>query len=506
MRILLVYAKSQASPRKTGVVEEDHDTTASRPGRDEIYPPLGITILGAELEALGHDVRLMDDSLRTREEIEKGMRWAELVGISALTPNARRARELGRMAREELGRFVVMGGPHPTTNPEFFLDAGAADICVRGEGDETLPEVVRYCHDRSHWPNIAGIAWSEEGKVIETPRRALVRDLDALPLPAYHLWDMEEYMQHMVNPAVPAITSRGCPYACTFCDAEMTPRQYRSMSVERTVDLIEHVLETYDPPLVMFFDDLFTIQRKRVIALCKEIVRRDIYVEWQCESRVDTTDYEMLRWMVKAGCVKIAYGLESGSPRMLTTMKKGVKPERVIVGAALNRQLGMNFKFFILYGFPEEEPEDHRITEDIIRRTRPDSMWVGLIQPIPGTDFYEQVRPNLLVDVSEVEFNYWHAVEAFRHPIWSHEELHAERERLFDVHRSATRGLVPRLRRKLERALMMIRRPEIAGDWLEVRRRRKRHWKRMAGSRWARIYAAEGRPLRGAPTEVGSRA
>jgi radical SAM superfamily enzyme YgiQ (UPF0313 family) len=180
---------------------------------------------------------------------------------------------------------------------------------------------------------------------------------------------------------------------------------------------------------------------------------------------------------------------------MLTTMKKGVKPEKILAGAKLNRELGMNFKFFILYGFPEEEPQDHRITEEIIRTTRPDSMWVGLIQPIPGTDFYDQVKPNLLVDVSEVEFNYWHAVEAFKHPLWTHEELHAERELLFAAHRRATQGWAPRLARKLERLRAMLKHPELIGDWIEVRQRRRRHWKRMAASQWAQIYVDEGRPL-----------
>ena len=494
MRVALVYAKSLAIPRKAGATDEDFKTTAKQPGRDEIYPPLGITILGAILEQGGHEVRLFDDSLRSEEELRQAMIWAEAVGISVLTPNAPRGRELGQMARG-LGRFVVLGGPHPTTNPEFFLEAGAADVCVQGEGDESLPELLEHWREPARWSEVRGITYLEHGSLHATPRRPLVSDLDPLPFPAYHLWDIGEYMRHMVNPAVPAVTSRGCPFACTFCDAEMTPRQYRSMSVERTVDLIEHILETYDPPQVMFFDDLFTIQRKRVIALCKEIVRRDLSFEWHCESRVDTMDYEMLRWMVKAGCVKVAYGLESGSPRMLTTMKKGVKPEKILAGAKLNRQLGMNFKFFILYGFPEEQAEDHRITEQIIRDTRPDAMWVGLIQPIPGTDFYEQVKPDLLVDISEVEFNYWHAVEAFKHPIWSHAELNEERQKLFAVHRRSTQGFWPRWHRRFERLGAMLRHPELIGDWIEVRGRRRRHWQRMARSQWAGIYAEEGRPL-----------
>ena len=246
-----------------------------------------------------------------------------------------------------------------------------------------------------------------------------MKDVDEVPFPAYHLWDIPRYMKLMINPGVTLITSRGCPYACTFCDAEMTPRQYRAMNPKRTVDLIEHILRTYNPPQLVLFDDLFTIQRKRVIEVCKEIIARDLFFEWVCESRVDTMDFEMLRWLRKAGCVKIYYGLESGSPRMLVTMKKGVTPEKVLHGAKLNRQLGMYFKFFILYGFPEDTVEDHRLTEELIAETRPDAVCCAILQPIPGTAVYEQLKPYLTKDVAEMDFHYWHSTESFKHPTFT---------------------------------------------------------------------------------------
>ncbi len=496
VNVVLIYAKSQAIRQLAGELFADRSKTKGELARDEIYPPLGITTLAAELRLIGHEVKLFDDSIHELDDIRAAMRWSDVVGISVLTPNARRGRELGKIAREEVGRFTVLGGPHPTTNPEFFLGAGAADICVQGEGDETLPEVLEHYQNRDKWPDIQGITYlDDKGEQVSTPRRALVKDVDKLPFPAYDLWDIPEYMRLMVNPGVTAITSRGCPYACTFCDAEMTPRQYRSMSIERTVDLVEHIIKTYNPPQIVFFDDLFTIQRKRVIAICKEIVRRDLSFEWLCESRVDTMDYEMLRWMRKAGCVKIAYGLESGSPDMLITMKKGVTPEKVIAGAKLNRELGMYFKLFLMYGFPQETAKDHRITEQIVRDTRPDAVCCSLIQPIPGTEFYEEVKPYLLQDVAEVEFHYWHSVESFKHPIFSHAELHSEREKLIKIHHEATAGILPRLHRKLERVLAMIKHPELIADWFEVRRRHNRHMKRVAQTKWAYIYEKGGKDL-----------
>lgn len=487
-KIALIYAKAQNVRVQAQAIFADDDVLKGELARDEIYPPLGITILAAWLEQKGYEVRLRDDSIETMEEIAKQFDWADVVGISSLTPNARRARELGQICRKEHGKPVILGGPHPTTNPEFFLDAGAADICVQGEGDETLPELLEVIYEPERWGEVLGITYLKDGEQVATERRPLFKDMDEIPEPAYHLWDIPRFMRLMVNPGVTAITSRGCPYACTFCDAEMTPRQYRAMSPTATVDLMENILHTYDPPQIILFDDLFTIQRKRVIAICKEIVRRGLHFEWVCESRVDTMDFEMLRWLRKAGCVKIYYGLESGSPRVLVTMKKGVTPEKVLEGAKLNRQIGMYFKFFLLYGFPEDTREDHRLTEELIRTTRPDAVCCSILQPIPGTEVYEQLKPYLTKDVAEMDFHYWHSTESFKHPNFTHEELHQQRDKLILAHVEATRGWKPKIHRRLERVWAMITHPELIGDWFEIRSRRRKYLERVKKSAWAYSY------------------
>jgi radical SAM superfamily enzyme YgiQ (UPF0313 family) len=494
MKVALIYAKSQAIREKAAALFSDEGAVKGELARDEIYPPIGIAILAAQLlERGGYDVRILDDSIEEMHTLREAMEWADVVGISSLTPNARRARELGRIAKQEVGRFVVLGGPHPTTNPEFFLEAGAADICVQGEGDLTLPEVLENVDRPERWGEIQGITFLRHGEQVATPRRPLIRKVDDLPFPAYHLYDIERYMRLMVNPAVTVFTSRGCPFACTFCDAEMTPRQYRAMSPTRTVDLLEHIIRTYNPPQIVFFDDLFTIQRKRVIAICKEIVRRGLYFEWTCESRLDTMDYEMLRWMRKAGCVKIYYGLESGSPDVLVTMKKGLSRETILNGARLNREVGMYFKFFLMYGFPTERPQDHRLTEDIVRESRPDAVCLSILQPIPGTEVYEQLKPYLLKDVAEMEFHYWHSTESFKHPHFTHAELHAEREALLKIHAVESRRLSNRAHRKWERVRAMVRHPELIGDWFEVQLRKRAHRRRVKDSAWGYTLSRENR-------------
>src|SRR5687767_347992 len=160
MKVVLIYAKSQAIREKAAALFSDENAVKGELARDEIFPPLGIAILAAQLQQRGgFEVRLLDDSIEELETLREGMEWADVVGISSLTPNARRARELGLIAKQEIGRFTVFGGPHPTTNPEFFLEAGAADICVQGEGDLTLPEVLLKKDQPELWDAIEGITF-----------------------------------------------------------------------------------------------------------------------------------------------------------------------------------------------------------------------------------------------------------------------------------------------------------------------------------------------------------
>ncbi len=481
MKIVLIYAKSQTLKQSVEGTYASGETRGEY-SRDEIYPPLGIATLAARLRSIGgYDVELFDDSLDDVEEIVAAMHAADVVGISSLTPNAKRARELGLIARNECGKPTILGGPHPTTNPEYFLDAGAADICVQGEGDLTLPEILEHLDDRDAWKDIQGITFlGDDGNLVATPRRPLIKKMDEVPWPAYELYDMRRYFETMVTPGVPVMTSRGCPFSCTFCDAEMTPRQYRAMSAQNTVDLMEALIERYNPPQLFLFDDLFTIQRKRVIEVCKEIVRRNLSFEWTCESRVDTVDFELLRWMRKAGCVKVYYGLESGSPNVLLTMKKDVTPEKILRGAKLNRMVGMYFKFFILYGFPSDTEEDYALTEELVAKCRSNAISVSILAPIPGTEVYEQIKHELLGDVTETEFHYWHHTEMWKHPRFSHDELVAARKRLIERHARARNGWKSWLSRKWERLLAVVQHPVLLADFVDIHRRKRLHQKRIA--------------------------
>jgi radical SAM superfamily enzyme YgiQ (UPF0313 family) len=145
----------------------------------------------------------------------------------------------------------------------------------------------------------------------------------------------------------------------------------------------------------------------------------------------------------------------------------------------------MYFKFFILYGFPEDTPEDHRLTEELIAQTKPDAVCCSILQPIPGTEVYEQLKPLLLKDVAEIDFHYWHSTETFKHPTMTHEQLHQDRERLLKVHAKATKHVLPRLQRKAVRLWSMITHPGLVRDLFEIKMRKRRYLKRVAQSDWS---------------------
>jgi radical SAM superfamily enzyme YgiQ (UPF0313 family) len=204
------------------------------------------------------------------------------------------------------------------------------------------------------------------------------------------------------------------------------------MSPARAVDMIEKLLHDYNPPQIFFFDDLFTIQRKRVIGICQEIVKRNLAFEWSCESRVDTVDYEMLRWMRKAGCIKIYYGLESAAPNVLVTMKKDVTPEKILKGAS-SRARSASTSSSSSSTASRRHDEAHRETENLVCAARPDAICCSILVPIPGTEVYEEIKHQLVTDVTEQDFHFWHHCEFWKHPRFTHDEIVAARERLIEA-------------------------------------------------------------------------
>ena len=485
VRLALVHARARAGDT---AAPDDPEAAPPTP-REDVFPPLGVTTLaGALLARGGYEVRIVDDGLQPLEEVEDAMAWAEVVAISASSPDARRARELGEMSRRRFGRLTLIGGPHATSCPGYFLESGAADLCVLGPGEETLPAVVERRDDRREWARLPGVCFLEDGRRVETAPRHPTGPLDEAPAPAYHLLDVPAYFARMATPGLPLQTSRGCPHGCVFCDPAMTPAAFRALSPARAVDLVEQLVVDHDPPHLYLADDLFTVDRERALAFCRELVARGLAVKWSCEGRADTMDLELLRWMRRAGCVQVRYGLESGAPDARLTGKQDVSAEAVTAGALLTREVGIECVFVVLYGFPHETVAMHRVAEDLVAEARPDRLLVDLLVPLPGTAVYEEVEASLTDDVTETEYDAWGRRPTWDHPTLGHDQLQRERARLLEIHGRATGTARHRWLRRWERLRARLRHPVLLLDGLDILRRRA-----LQGRRLAKRRAAGGR-------------
>lgn len=338
-------------------------------------PPLGIAWLAAVLRQAGyHDVFLIDSMAGrySNQDIVELLKkqGPDVIGISFGTQIRFSAFDLARLIKEDFPQvLLVAGGPHPTLAAQDTLkNIPEIDIVVRGEGEVSFLNLVRAIDENRNLAEVRGVSFRDQkGNVIHNLPELPIQDLDKLPLPARDLLPMEKYEQTTVlsrKRATSILSSRGCPYHCVYCStSEQWGHFIRHRSAKNVVDEIESLLKTY-PFLesIRFFDDVFTMDKKRVIDICQEILRRKLNFTWECEARVNTIDEEIVREMKKAGCEFIDLGIESGSNRILKNIKKNITVEQAIEAVKTTKKAGIGLKVFFMHGLPGETYEDIKKT------------------------------------------------------------------------------------------------------------------------------------------------
>ncbi len=356
-------------------------------------PPLGLCYVAAAFLSAGADVRIFDFMVNgySREKLAKWMAEfdPQVVGGNSVTMNFPGAAEILCDVKDVNPDVVtIMGGPHVTFWARQTLDKyPGIDMIVLGEAEETVKDLVRHGFTRSAWPKVDGIAFREKGGVHTTHRRAHIQDLDSLPMPARHLLPLSRY-RALGFPAS-LITSRGCPNRCIFClGRRMIGHKVRFRDIHKVADEIEALI-AMGFSRINVADDLFTANRKRVRALCEEIKRRDLKFAWTAFARVNTVDKPTLEMMVAAGCDCVSFGLETGSPEILKTARKGTTIEQAKKAAQLCHETGMmGFGSFVV-GLPGE-------TAETLAQTRAFAESLGILfgyhhlAPFPGTTVAEE--------------------------------------------------------------------------------------------------------------------
>jgi len=371
-------------------------------------PPLGLAMLAGVLEKQGYNVKIIDlpalglteNSISNVISIEN----PDFVGITAMTSNVNSAINLARKVKEANEDVsVILGGPHATLFPEDILRlVPEVDVVVHGEGEETIVQLAKTLEKKESLnPRILGIAYRANKNIQVSQRRPYISDIDCLPFPAFHLLPMDRYKLHPPHgrrqPSMPVVTSRGCPYRCIYCSKSVFGSKYRANSPTYVANEIEYLMEKFNAKEITFYDDVFTLDKKRVYAICEELDKRGIDVPWTCETRVNLVDKELVERMKKSGCYLIAYGVESGNQTILDNLKKDILLEQVTRAFEITHEVGIQTVAYFMIGSPGETPETIKETIDLAKKLDPDFAQFSISTPFPGTELFNLANLDGLV-------------------------------------------------------------------------------------------------------------
>ncbi len=383
--------------------------------RVERYVPLGLLYLTAALEQTGWQVDFRDfqlDACKEHSLTDSSYRLspgtgssvnsfstflensAPVLGMSCMSdllPLAILA--AGKVKEISPEKVIILGGIGPSGVAEELLSAFPfVDIIVRGEGEETIVALMDQLRAKRDLWSVKGISFRDRGGVYHTSPRPWIQHIDDIPFPAYHRIDFNQY-------SVPGIlSSRGCPFDCTFCDVSpFWGRHNRTRSLENVLSEIRRLRESYDQRYIELVDDTFTLDKQRILAFCKALKAEMPDVTWSCCGRIDCIDEEMMQAMAGSGCVLVAYGIESGADRVLKQLKKGFFIEQIRLVLSLSVRYFTDVLAYFVWGFPFETLEDFRGTIDLMSWALDAGVqpWLFSLSPLPLSRIYQQNRQRL---------------------------------------------------------------------------------------------------------------
>jgi len=375
-----------------------------------LFPPLGLMQLKAYIEKNSHHKVIIYDSLVWRADYRTVANFVrkvkpDVVGISTFTHSLKDVIETAKAIKEvDKNIHITIGGPHTYSYPEeskYLILSGYIDEVVLGDGEEAFLKLIDSIEKKEVPQHVPGIIFKKNGELKRTGGVNFIQDLDKLPFPERKISHFQVYY----TPAsygylmTTAITSRGCPYQCIFCN---TQKKYRARSVENVVDEIEEC-KNLGFKEIFFIDDTFNITKERVVQISEEILQRGIKIKWGFKARCDNVDKEMLKIAQKAGCIRIHYGVETGEAKGLTTLRKGVTLERVKKTIQDTKKAGIRTIVYFMIGCPHERNiSDIVETINFARSLKADYAVFSLFSPYPDTVSYK-----MGVEKGVLDFTAW---------------------------------------------------------------------------------------------------
>jgi anaerobic magnesium-protoporphyrin IX monomethyl ester cyclase len=365
------------------------------------YAPLGILYLSSHLRSQGIEVDIYDSTFGSREELFRLLDSGTPGALGIYGNLMTRGNVLAITARARAaGWRVILGGPEPANYAAQYLEAGA-DVIVAGEGELAVQHLMETRLDPCCWPRINGIIFlGADGSVVPTPPSLQISALDAQPWPDRERIDIPAYLKawrdHHGKGSVSLISARGCAYKCDWCSHSVYGHTHRRRSPVAVANELEWILNRYHPDMIWMADDVFTIHHGWLMEYAAEVARRGLRIPFECITRADRMNARVAETLAALGCFRVWIGSESGSQRILDSMRRGVTIQQVQSAVELCRTNGIQTGMFLMWGYDGEEISDIEATVQHVKKCRPDQFFTTVSYPIKGTPYFEKVSSRLV--------------------------------------------------------------------------------------------------------------
>ncbi len=360
--------------------------------------PLYLGYTAAMLKKLGHEVFYIDSVYQelSEEQTNKKIEGIkpDVIIMETTTPSIEYDYRYIEMMKKITGAFIIATGTHVSYFPEESMkQCKAIDMIIKGEYDTRIDQVFT---NFKHPEKVKGLVIRKKEKIIDTGKPELPENLDFMPFPDRETIPMEWYGEAWYNkrPFINIMTSRGCPYQCTFCVYPniFEGHKWRKRSIDNVIQELKFVVEKYGVKEINIDDPTFTLSKDRVIEFCRKLRENKLKILWTCNARVDNVDDEMLKEMKKAGCKMIRYGVESGSQEVLNKMKKGITIEQIKKAFKLTKKNGILALGGFMFGFPYDSRKTIEETIKLAKELKPDLIQASIPMAYPGTPLYEEAK------------------------------------------------------------------------------------------------------------------
>jgi anaerobic magnesium-protoporphyrin IX monomethyl ester cyclase len=384
------------------IAEDEQEQKIMRP-----YPPLGLLYISAFLKENQINNTVFDSTFSSKEALTSYLKneQPDVMAVYTNLMTKLNVLDIVKRAKDLLPNIkVIMGGPDVTYNTFDYLKNGA-DYIVIGEGENTMLELVQSLSQKPKGLNdISGIAYLDEtGVEVKTKPRQKVREVDELPIPNRDGIDISKYLKAWKDfhgeSALNVSTQRGCPYTCKWCSTAVYGQSYRRRSPEKVVAELKEINKKYNPDTIWFVDDVFTVSHKWLDAFVEELESQGVKIRFECITRADRMNKEVIATLKKAGCFRVWIGAESGSQRIVDAMDRRVSVVQVREMIQETRKAGIEAGTFIMLGYPGETEDDINETINHLKIANPDHFTITVAYPIKGTSLYNEIEDTQTIDL-----------------------------------------------------------------------------------------------------------